>query len=89
MAKLGATVEDGPKANPANGVQEWRITTSDGKLVIFGVTEVALKDEVDIGALLTDDAFAETISGLEGSTLMYVSSDLKIRQWPIEDVAGD
>jgi hypothetical protein len=89
MESIGASVDEGPKENTMNGVQEWRIKTSGGTEVIVGVTKTALADNADVASVLGSGDFLERIKGAGDPKLFYLSSDLKLRELPIEDALGE
>lgn len=89
MNEIGATIEAGPRKNESNGVYEWTIKSPAGGQVIFGITETALREGADIAAVLNGKDFTTKIAGVGDSRVVYVSSDLKIREWTIEEMPGD
>ena len=85
IAGAGGTVKDGPRENPANGVREWHVESPSGVACVVGVTNVALTDGADILGAVTGEEVVSSIVSATTPLLLYISSDLKVRTWDIED----
>jgi len=88
MSGIGATVESGPKKNESNGVQEWTIAGPQGGQVVFGVTDLAIAEGADVAGVISGD-LPDRIAAVTDARLVFVSSDLKVRERPIEDMGGE
>jgi hypothetical protein len=54
-----------------------------------GVTKTALADNADVASVLGSGDLLERIKGACDPKLFYLSSDLKLRELPIEDALGE
>lgn len=88
MSGIGASVQSGPRKNESNGIQEWTILGPRGGQAFFGVTELAISEGADVAGVIAGD-LPRRIEALTDARLIFVSSDLKVRERPIEDMAGE
>jgi hypothetical protein len=84
VSAQNASITSGPSLNSTNGVQEWHIQSSAGNEIVVGVTQVALSEAVDLAGVITGDDFASRLAAATQDKVMYISSDLKVREWNIE-----